>query len=89
MQFILKRVHCYVYLYIVIKAATMTSKIGDYFIPSNAVNNITNEDYQKVDLLVNAAKAFARSTHQCVYIIDYFKKEFLYEIGRASCRQRV
>ena len=56
----------------------MTSKIGDYFIPSNAVNNITDEDYQKVDLLVNAAKAFARSTHQCVYIIDYFKKEFLY-----------
>ncbi len=56
----------------------MTSKIGDYFIPSNSVNDITDEDYQKVDLIVNAVKAFARSTHQCVYVIDYFKKEFLY-----------
>ena len=29
----------------------MTSKIGDYFIPSNAVNNITEEYYQKVDII--------------------------------------
>ena len=61
-----------------VNADTMAPKIEDFFIPSNAVKNITDEDYQKVDLLVNAAKAFARSTHQCVYIIDYFKKEFLY-----------
>lgn len=56
----------------------MSSKIGDYFIKSNEVNNITEEDYNKLDLLINAAKAFARSTHQCVYIIDYFKERFLY-----------
>lgn len=56
----------------------MTTNIGDFFIVSNAVYNITDEDYQKIKLLVNAAKAFARSTHQCVYIIDYFKQNFLY-----------
>lgn len=45
---------------------------------SNSVCNITDEDYQKVNSLVNAAEAFARATHQCVYIIDYFKQNFLY-----------
>ncbi len=45
---------------------------------SNSVENITDEDYKKVGLLVNAAKAFARSTYQCVYIIDYFKQGFVY-----------
>lgn len=29
-------------------------------------------------MLINAAKAFARSTHKSVYIIDYFRKNFLY-----------
>lgn len=29
-------------------------------------------------MLVNAAEAFSRSTYQCVYIIDYFKRNFLY-----------
>lgn len=56
----------------------MQTQIGDFFIPSNAVYNITDDDYVKTYLLINAAKAFARSTHQCVYIIDYFKQNFLY-----------
>lgn len=56
----------------------MATNIGDFFIVSNSVYNITEEDYQKINILVNAAKAFARSTHQCVYIIDYFKQNFLY-----------
>ena len=56
----------------------MATNIGDFFIVSNSVYNITDEDYQKINILVNAAKAFARSTHQCVYIIDYFKQNFLY-----------
>lgn len=56
----------------------MATKVGDFFIMTNSVYNITDEDYQKINILVNAAKAFARSTHQCVYIIDYFKQDFLY-----------
>ncbi len=56
----------------------MPTNIGDFFIASNSVSAITEEDYQKATILVNAAKAFARSTHQCVYIIDYFKQNFLY-----------
>ncbi len=56
----------------------MATNIGDFFIISNSVNNITDEDYKKINILINATKAFARSTHQCVYIIDYFKQDFLY-----------
>lgn len=56
----------------------MATNIGDFFIRANSVHNITDEDYQKIIFLVSAAKAFARSTHQCVYIIDYFKQNFLY-----------
>lgn len=47
----------------------MATNIGDFFIVSNSVYNVMDEDYHKINLLVNAAKTFARSTHQCVYII--------------------
>lgn len=49
----------------------MTTNIGDFFLVSNSVHNVTDEDYLKINILINAAKAFARSTHQCVYIIDH------------------
>lgn len=55
-----------------------TTEKGDFFISSNSVYNISEEEYNRIELLVNAAKAFARNTHQCVYIIDYFRKDFLY-----------
>lgn len=56
----------------------MATNIGDFFLYSNSVQNVTEEDYAKIKLLVSAAEAFSRSTYQCVYIIDYFKRNFLY-----------
>ena len=56
----------------------MATNVGDFFIGSYSDYNITDEDYQKINLLINSAKAYARSTHQRVYIIDYFKQNFLY-----------
>ena len=56
----------------------MTASKGEFFIPANSVYNISDEEYERIELLINAAKAFARATHQCVYIIDYFRKGFLY-----------
>ena len=56
----------------------MPTNISDFFIPSNSVYDITENDYQRTEVLINAAKAFARSTHKSVYIIDYFRKNFLY-----------
>lgn len=56
----------------------MSTNKEDFFIPANSVYNVTDEEYERIELLVNAAKAFARNTYQCVYIIDYFRKDFLY-----------
>ena len=53
-------------------------KIGDFFSLLNSVEGICESDYKNTDLIIEAAKAFERSTYQCVYIIDYFKKGFLY-----------
>lgn len=53
----------------------MNKEKDDFFLHSNEVNHINREDYEKIELLVNAAKAFARSTYQCVYIIDYFHQD--------------
>ena len=55
----------------------MNKEKYDFFLHSNEVNHINREDYEKIELLVNAAKAFARSTYQCVYIIDYFHQDFI------------
>ncbi len=43
----------------------MSNDKNDFFLHSNVVNHISKEDYGKIELLVNAAKAFARSTYQC------------------------
>ena len=56
----------------------MNKEKDDFFLHSNEVNHINRENYDKIELLVNAAKAFARSTYQCVYIIDYFHQDFIY-----------
>ena len=56
----------------------MSNDKNDFFLHSNVVNHISKEDYDKIELLVIAAKAFARNTYQCVYIIDYFHQDFIY-----------
>lgn len=56
----------------------MNHRTDDFFLPANTVRHVAEEDYEKAALLVSAAQAFARSTYQCVYVIDYFRREFLY-----------
>jgi DNA-binding CsgD family transcriptional regulator len=53
-------------------------EIDDFFQPSNAVHDIKEEDYQKLDLLTKGTKALARLSYKSLYIIDYFKKGFYY-----------
>ena len=62
----------------------MSNDKNDFFLHSNDVNHIAKEDYDKIELLVNTAKAFARSTYQCVYIIDYFHQGFIYASDNLS-----
>ena len=48
----------------------------DFFIEANAVRGISDADYAQTGQLLSAVKAFARSTYQCVYVIDYFREGF-------------
>ncbi len=56
----------------------MKIKIEDFFSLLNSVSRISDEDYEKVDPIIDTIKAFERSAYQGVYIIDYYKKGFLY-----------
>ena len=54
------------------------AQIDDFFMYENRVEGITDADYQRVQPYVEAAQAFAQTTYQSIYIIDYFRKNFLY-----------
>ena len=50
----------------------------DFFFEANNVEDITEDDYQRAMPYVEAAQAFAQTTYQSIYIIDYHRKNFLY-----------
>ena len=54
------------------------ARVEDFFIMDNAVTGITDEDYRNIQDVVDTVDAFSRMTYKSVYIIDYFKKNFLY-----------
>ena len=56
----------------------MQSNIDDFFISDNEVKLPEELDYARVGEYISSAEAFSRSTYQSVYIIDYFKRNFLY-----------
>ena len=54
---------------------TMSDKrVNDFFYPGNTVHG--EPDYGLADNFVRTAEAFANTTYQSVYIIDYFRKNF-------------
>ena len=54
------------------------TQIEDFFNEKNRVESITEADYLRTKPYIETAKAFAQTTYQSIYIIDYFKKRFLY-----------
>lgn len=56
----------------------MTDKTDDFFIPDNEVRLPEELDYSLVNEYIRSAEAFSRSSYQSVYIIDYFRQNFLY-----------
>ena len=54
------------------------AQIDEFFFDTNRVEGITEADYERAKPYVEAAQAFAQSTYQSIYIIDYFRKNFLY-----------
>lgn len=56
----------------------MLKTTDDFFIPDNEVRLPEELDYSRVSEYARSAEAFSRSTYQSVYIIDYFRQNFLY-----------
>jgi len=54
------------------------AQIDEFFFDTNRVEGITEADYERAQPYIEAAQAFAQSTYQGIYIIDYFRKNFLY-----------
>lgn len=54
------------------------SIVDDFFTKDNAVTGVKEEAYKNISELVDYVDAFARMTYKSVYIIDYYKKNFLY-----------
>ncbi|MDE6017734.1 MAG: helix-turn-helix transcriptional regulator [Muribaculaceae bacterium] len=52
------------------------NKVEDFFYSGNAVSG--EPDYGLAEAYVRTAEAFANATYQSVYIIDYYRKNFLY-----------
>lgn len=52
--------------------------LDDFFIPDNEIRLSEELDYSRVDEYIRSAEAFSRSSYQSVYIIDYFRQNFLY-----------
>ncbi len=56
----------------------MDNCIDEFFIPDNEIRLPEELDYSRVDEYIRSAEAFSRSSYQSVYIIDYFRQNFLY-----------
>ena len=52
--------------------------IDDFFIQENRVEGISENDYKQAGFVVNSLKAISRMTFKSIYIVDYYKKNFLY-----------
>lgn len=56
----------------------MQGNVDDFFIPDNEVRLPDELDYSRVDEYIRSVEAFSRTTYQSVYVIDYFRQNFLY-----------
>ena len=57
---------------------TIMAKVEDFFGTINSVSDIQDERYAHLELLKRAVDAMANATYQSIYVIDYFKREFLH-----------
>lgn len=53
-------------------------KKDDFFIEENKVLHIPDEDYLYMGMYVQFLEAVSRITYKSIYVIDYFKKNFLH-----------
>ncbi len=54
------------------------TEINDFFIKGNTIKSIPNEVYDGINQIIEDIDAFSRATYKSVYVIDYYKQNFLY-----------
>jgi hypothetical protein len=52
-------------------------KAEDFFL-SLQMPEIPEEEYRKAEIVVSTIEAMSRTTYQSLYVIDYYKRNFLY-----------
>jgi hypothetical protein len=50
----------------------------DFLIKENEIKYIPDEYYAPINIYVQFLDAFAHSTGQSIYVIDHYKKNFIY-----------
>ena len=50
----------------------------DFFIKENSIDYISEETYNAINHIIEDIAAFARTTYKSVYVIDYYRQNFLY-----------
>lgn len=56
----------------------MDLEIDDFFKPIKMDATHGDKDHKKVEYCLQSIDAFARTTHQSLYVIDYHKRQFIY-----------
>ena len=54
------------------------AKKEDFFIQENEILFVPDEDYAPMERYIQFLDAFSRTTYVSIYVIDYFRKNFLY-----------
>ena len=53
-------------------------KKEDFFTDENCVSYVSEDEYARLSLFLEAFDAIARTTYKSIYIIDYYRQNFLY-----------
>lgn len=56
----------------------MTLSVKDFFVPIDLKSDPLEKDYEKLHPFIQFAKSITQITYQSVYLIDYYKRGFLY-----------
>jgi DNA-binding CsgD family transcriptional regulator len=54
------------------------TEVKDFFIKENSIDYVPDEAYNDIDSIIEDIDAFSRLTYKSVYVIDYYKQNFLF-----------
>ena len=56
----------------------MEINVRDIFPSEYMLRHVYQEDYEKVKTIIQSVKTFAKSSHQYIYLLDYYNQKFIY-----------